>query len=57
MMKTVLQNGLRIIFFVKFVCAISLVFFIPAGIAASKWEWLEKEIFDTEYGVHEAKSK
>ena len=31
--------------------AISLVFFIPAGIAASKWEWLEKEIFDTEYGV------
>lgn len=31
--------------------AASLVFFIPAGIAASKWEWLEKEIFDTEYGV------
>ena len=31
--------------------AVSLVFFIPAGIAASKWEWLEKEIFDTEYGV------
>ena len=37
--------------------AISLVFFIPAGIAASKWEWLEKEVFDTEYGVHEAKSE
>ena len=31
--------------------ALSLVFFIPAGIAASKWEWLEKEVFDTEYGV------
>ena len=31
--------------------AAALVFFIPAGIAASKWEWLEKEIFDTEYGV------
>jgi len=31
--------------------AAALVFFIPAGIAASKWDWLEKEIFDTEYGV------
>lgn len=31
--------------------AVSLVFFIPAGLAASKWEWLENEIFDTEYGV------
>ncbi|MBR6484829.1 MAG: helix-turn-helix transcriptional regulator [Clostridiales bacterium] len=31
--------------------AASLIFFIPAGIAMSKWGWLEKEIFDTEYGV------
>lgn len=31
--------------------AVSLIFFIPAGISSSKWEWLEKEIFDTEYGV------
>lgn len=31
--------------------AASLVFFIPAGIAYSKWGWLEKELFDTEYGV------
>ena len=33
------------------IVAISLIFFIPSGIAASKWEWLEKEVFDTEYGV------
>ncbi|MBO4650002.1 MAG: helix-turn-helix transcriptional regulator [Clostridiales bacterium] len=31
--------------------AISLIYFIPAGMGFSKWEWLEKEIFDTEYGV------
>ena len=31
--------------------AISLVFIIPAGMALSKWEWLEKESFETEYGV------
>lgn len=31
--------------------AISLIYFIPAAMAFSKWEWLEKEIFDTEYGV------
>ena len=31
--------------------AISLIFFIPAGLSASKWEYLEKEVFDTEYGV------
>ena len=31
--------------------AISLIFFIPAGLSATKWEYLEKEVFDTEYGV------
>lgn len=31
--------------------AISLIYFIPSAMAFSKWEWLEKEIFDTEYGV------
>ncbi len=31
--------------------AISLIFFIPAGLSTSKWEYLEKEVFDTEYGV------
>ncbi|MBO4475061.1 MAG: helix-turn-helix transcriptional regulator [Clostridiales bacterium] len=31
--------------------AVSLIFFIPAAMAHSKWEWLENEIFDTEYGV------
>ena len=31
--------------------AVSLIFFIPAGMAYDKWDWLEKEIFDTEYGV------
>ena len=31
--------------------AASLIFFIPAGIAMSKWGWLEKDVFDTEYGV------
>ena len=31
--------------------AVSLIFFIPAGMAYAKWDWLEKEIFDTEYGV------
>ena len=31
--------------------AISLVFIIPAAMALSKWEWLEKESFETEYGV------
>ena len=34
--------------------AVSLVFFIPAGMALSKWEWLEKESFETEYGVEGA---
>jgi len=34
--------------------AISLVFFIPSGMALSKWEWLEKESFETEYGVEGA---
>ncbi len=33
------------------IVAVSLIFFIPAGIAASKWEWLEEEVFDSEYGV------
>ncbi len=33
------------------VVAISLIFIIPAGISTGKWEWLEKEIFDSEYGV------
>ena len=31
--------------------AISLIFFIPAGLSIGKWEWLENEVFDTEYGV------
>ena len=31
--------------------AISLIFFIPAAMTHTKWEWLENEIFDTEYGV------
>jgi transcriptional regulator with XRE-family HTH domain len=31
--------------------AISLIFFIPAGLGIGKWEWLENEVFDTEYGV------
>ena len=31
--------------------AASLIFFIPNGINMSKWDWLEKEVFDTEYGV------
>ena len=31
--------------------AISLVFIIPAAMALSKWEWLEKESFETAYGV------
>ena len=33
------------------IVAISLVFIIPAAMALSKWEWLEKESFETEYGV------
>jgi uncharacterized membrane protein len=33
------------------IVAVSLIFFIPAGIAASKWEWLEEDVFDSEYGV------
>ncbi len=31
--------------------AISLIFFIPAGIMLSKWQWLEEEVFETAYGV------
>ena len=31
--------------------AVSLVFIIPAAMALSKWEWLEKESFETAYGV------
>lgn len=31
--------------------AVSLIFFIPAAMAHSKWDWLENDIFDTEYGV------
>ncbi len=31
--------------------AISLIFFIPAGIMLSKWKWLEEEVFETAYGV------
>ena len=34
--------------------AVSLIFFIPAGMALNKWEWLEKESFETEYGVEGA---
>ncbi|MBR3057925.1 MAG: helix-turn-helix transcriptional regulator [Clostridiales bacterium] len=33
------------------VVAVSLIFFIPAAMAHAKWDWLEKEMFDTEYGV------
>ncbi|MBR3031596.1 MAG: helix-turn-helix transcriptional regulator [Clostridiales bacterium] len=43
-------GGLGIIILLAIV-ALSLVFFISAGIAYAKWDWLEKEIFDTEYGV------
>ena len=43
-------GGVGVVVLLMFIAA-ALVFFIPAGIAASKWEWLEKEIFDTEYGV------
>lgn len=40
------------------IVAISLVLIIPAAMALSKWEWLEKESFETEYGVDGAvKSK
>lgn len=31
--------------------AISLIFFIPAAMRHDKWEYLEKEAFDAEYGV------
>ncbi len=31
--------------------AISLIFFIPAAMSHDKWEYLEKESFDAEYGV------
>ena len=31
--------------------AAALIFFIPSGIAHAKWEWLSKEVFETEYGV------
>ena len=31
--------------------AISLIFFIPAAMSHDKWEYLEKEAFDAEYGV------
>ena len=43
-------GGLGILLLLAMV-AVSLLFFIPAGMAHSKWEWLEKEVFDTEYGV------
>ena len=43
-------GGLGIVMLLAIV-AVSLIFFIPAGIAASKWEWLEEEVFDSEYGV------
>jgi len=33
------------------IVAISLVLIIPAAMALSKWEWLEKESFETAYGV------
>lgn len=33
------------------IVAVSLIFLIPAGMALSKWDWLEKEAFETEYGV------
>lgn len=33
------------------IVAVSLVFFIPAGIMLSKWKWLEEEVFETAYGV------
>lgn len=33
------------------VVALALVFIIPAAMNASKWEWLENEVFDPEYGV------
>ena len=36
------------------IVAISLIFIIPAAMALSKWEWLEKESFETEYGVEGA---
>ena len=31
--------------------AISLIYFIPAAMSHDKWEYLEKESFDAEYGV------
>ena len=43
-------GGLGIILLLAMV-GVSLIFFIPAAMAHSKWEWLEKEVFDTEYGV------
>lgn len=33
------------------IVAVSLIFLIPAGMALSKWDWLENESFETEYGV------
>ncbi len=33
------------------IIAVSLIFIIPAGMALNKWKWLEKEAFETEYGV------
>ncbi|MBR6881130.1 MAG: helix-turn-helix transcriptional regulator [Clostridiales bacterium] len=33
------------------IVALALVFIIPAAMNASKWEWLENEVFDPEYGV------
>ena len=43
-------GGLGILILLAMV-AVSLIFFIPAGLAYAKWDWLENEIFDTEYGV------
>ena len=33
------------------VVAVSLIFILPAALSTGKWDWLEKEVFDTEYGV------
>ena len=43
-------GGLGIILLLAIV-AVSLIFFIPGAMAHAKWDWLEKDIFDTEYGV------
>lgn len=43
-------GGLGVLILLAMV-AISLIFFIPSGMAYAKWDWLENEIFETEYGV------